>query len=181
MSGHIKRRYIKHAYAKHTQNEHAAPVKNVKKFKREWVLVAGGIVLVCALVAFFTYRARHTTTQVTDTKPDFSNLLEEAKPLIESKTIAGLGETVDKITAVSGYEADKDALYVVVQYYISAGRPLDARSAITKLYKVVSGDQKFSSKLGATKSMMQLESEVSFLEKQANDFAEMSKKGLQSQ
>lgn len=59
--------------------------------------------------------------------------------------------------------------------------PQDARSAITKLYKVVSGDQKFSTKLGATKSMVQLESEVSFLEKQANDFAEMSKRGLQSQ
>jgi hypothetical protein len=181
MSGQIKRRHIRHAYTKRSQNEHAEPIKKRKKFQREWILLIGGLVLVIVLIAFFAYRAQHTATEVAVNKPDFSKLIEEAKPLIESKTTASLGETVGKIVATNGYETDKDALYIIVQYYITAGMPQDARSAITKLYKVVSGDQKFSTKLGATKSMVQLESEVSFLEKQANDFAEMSKRGLQSQ
>lgn len=168
---------MRHKKIKH-QTVHA--VHQEKNRNPRVLLVWVGIAVLCGLM-LLTLPPNKNANPVIAPTGLFDTVIAQAEPHLTTLNQTELTAVVEKIKAIPGYETDQNALYVVVMYYIRAGNAVDARTAYAKLLKVYSGENGFSKLLGKTKTMLQLDSDIIFLEEQSKQFMQNSLNGLPSQ
>lgn len=109
---------------------------------------------------------------------DVGVLLDRASGALAAENTTELEALVAQITDAKDYGINQDALYVVVMYYIKTSNATKAREYLDKLMLTYDGSKGFSKKLGATKTILQLEADVVFLEKQASQFKDSLSAGV---
>lgn len=134
------------------------------------IVVAVLCVLVIASSVFLLQRSNRQTKVTEETTADVSVLVGKAKDKLSSDSNEEMESFVNEIVATKGHEANQDALYVVVAYYIKTSNAPKAREYLDKLMLIYDGSKGFSKELGVTKTILQLEADVVFLEKQAGQF-----------
>jgi len=161
---------------------HAVPKKQLNKKLYVTVLVCLVVVASFGLFVFDRIQNSTTTADKSDNKDaNFGALIERAKKQQSSNDANAELQLVEDILATDKYDTDINLLYIVTAYYLDQGNSVQTRLYFTKLQEVYRGNKVFSADLGQTKSMVQLESDVLFLEAQAAKIIESTKNGLVSQ
>lgn len=132
------------------------------------------VIVLCILVVasgIFILQQSNRQIKVTEeTTADVSVLVGQAKDKLSSSSNEEIESFVNEIVTTKGYDTNQDALYVVVAYYIKASNAPKAREYLDKLMLIYDGSKGFSKELGPTKTILQLEADVVFLEKQTSQF-----------
>jgi hypothetical protein len=183
MSGYNRRSRTKHLYGlvRGAPSQQSVPKPPTPKTHKRLLLALGlavcGVAIITGVIAAVR-RAASTVQEPVAVATVIQPLLKDAQPNLQTTNTAALQVTVAKLQAVTGYQTDQNALYVMVEYYILVGDASQARGALTKLYAVYNSKTGFSPILGKTKTMLQLESDVTFIETQAKNFTSNLAKGL---
>jgi cytoskeletal protein RodZ len=95
------------------------------------------IVLLCVFVVasgvLLLQRSNRQTTAPEETTTDVTVLVGQAKEKLATNSSEEMESYVNEIVATKGYDANQDALYVVVVYYIKTSNAPKAREYLDKL------------------------------------------------
>ncbi len=148
-----------------------ATVKHAPIHSRKYAkFLVGALVLVVLAGAIVLLRDTDPNKATEPKGTDLTVLIDQASPVLTAENTSDLESLVIKIVENKEYETNQDALYVVVSYYIKTSNASKAREFLDKLMLIYDGSKGFSKKLGTTKTVLQLEADVIFLEKQASQF-----------
>jgi hypothetical protein len=137
---------------------------------RKYIVIAVLCVFVVASSVLLLQRSDRQAKVAEETTTDVTVLVGKAKDKLSSNSNEEIESFVNEITATKGHDSNQDALYIVVTYYIKASNATKAREYLDKLMLIYDGSKGFSKELGPTKTILQLEADVVFLEKQTSQF-----------
>ncbi len=128
------------------------------------------VLLAIAVGVFLFNRGSDTPNNPEQKGSDVATLVDQASGALVAENTTELETLVGKIAETKDYDTNQDALYILVTYYIKTSNATKAREYLDKLMLMYDGSKGFSKKLGSTKTILQLEADVIFLEKQASQF-----------
>jgi hypothetical protein len=123
------------------------------------------LIVVVAVTGLSIGRHYYLKHQSEERQKQMISLLKQANSDFSPKELTKLGGVVAQIKSQPNYEQNPNYLYILVNYYINTDDVTDASTYYTKLEKVYSAKQGFSSYLSYDpRSMATMKSSISFLQ-----------------